>query len=153
MVLTDEQKMVQKVVLDFARVEIVPVASEYEKKSKFPREIINKLSALGFMGHFIPQEYGGSGLDCLSYAIVVEEISKACASTGVIVSAHTSLACGPIVVFGNEKQKSKYLPNLASGKCIGCFALSEPESGSDAASIKTVAVKEENILYISHSQD
>ncbi len=140
--LSEEQKMIKKLISDFAQNEVKPVASENERQSRFPADIIKKLGELGFMGHFIPEEYGGSGLDYLSYIIVVEELSKACASTGIILSAHNSLACTPILEFGTEEQKKKYLPDLASGKKLGCFALSEPESGSDAASIKTTAVKD-----------
>ncbi len=139
--LTDDQKMIRELISDFSENEIKPQASENERNSRFPSELISKLGELGFMGHFVPTEYGGSGLDYLSYIIAVEEISKACASTGIIVSAHNSLACGPIVYFGTEQQKQKYLPELSSGKKLGCFALSEPEAGSDATSIKTTAVK------------
>lgn len=146
--LNEEQKMIQKLVSDFSENEIKPVASENEKESKFPTDIVKKLCELGFMGHFVPQEYGGSGLDYLSYIIAIEEISKACASTGIIVSAHNSLACTPIIEFGTEDQKNKYLPDLSSGKKLGCFALSEPEAGSDAVSIKTTAVKEGNHYII-----
>ena len=139
--LTEEQKMIRRLISDFSETEIKPVASEIDKKSAFPSETVKKLFELGFMGHFIPEEYGGSGLDSLSYVIVIEEISKACASTGTIVMAHNSLACIPILDFGTEEQKKKYLPAF-SRDVIGCFALSEAESGSDAASIRASARKE-----------
>ena len=142
--LTDDQKMIRDLISDFSENEIKPQASENERNSRFPSELIKKLSELGFMGHCVPTEYGGSGLDYLSYIISIEEISKACASTGIIVSAHNSLACSPIVYFGTKEQKQKYLPDLASGKRLGCFALSEPEAGSDATSIKTTAIKNRN---------
>ena len=133
--------MTMQLASDFSNNEILPNAMEHDRTSKFPKDIVNKLAELGFLGHYIPQKYGGSGLDFLSYVIAVEKISAACASTGTIVMAHNSLACSPINEFGSEEQKMKYLPDLASGKKIGCFALSEPESGSDAASITTTAVK------------
>lgn len=139
--LNEEQLMIMKLVIDFSAKEIRPVASEHDRNSRFPAEIIHKLGELGFLGHYIPQKYGGSGLDFLSYIIAIENISNACASTGTIVMAHNSLVCSPINEFGNEEQKSKYLSELATGKNLGCFALSEPESGSDAASINTVAEK------------
>ncbi|HSG32559.1 MAG TPA: acyl-CoA dehydrogenase [Thermodesulfobacteriota bacterium] len=146
--LTDDQKMIRELISDYSEKEIKPEASENERNSRFPSELIAKLGELGFMGHFVPTEYGGSGLDYLSYIIAVEEISKACASTGIIVSAHNSLACSPIVYFGTEQQKQKYLTDLASGTKLGCFALSEPEAGSDATSIKTTAVKKEKHYII-----
>ena len=146
--LTEEQKLIKNLASEFSEKEIKPVASEIDKNSAFPTELVRRLFDLGFMGHFVPEQYGGSGLDYLSYVIVVEEISKACASTGTIVMVHNSLACGPILDFGTEEQKKKYLPALSSGNVIGCFALSEPESGSDAASIRTSAVKKDGHYVI-----
>ncbi|MGH7884113.1 MAG: acyl-CoA dehydrogenase family protein, partial [Thermodesulfobacteriota bacterium] len=142
--LSEEQKMIRKLISDFSKNEIKPAASENEREGNFPSDIIRKLGELGFMGHFVPEKYSGSGLDYLSYIIAIEEISKSCASTGIIVSAHNSLACTPIIDFGTEEQKNKYLPDLATGKKLGCFSLSEPEAGSDAASIKSTAVKDES---------
>ncbi len=139
---TEEQKMIKDLASDFAEKEIRPLASETDRNSTFPAELVKKLFDLGFMGHFVPERYGGSGLDYLSYIIAVEEISKVCASTGTIVMAHNSLGCAPILDFGTEEQKKKYLPGLSRGGVIGCFALSESESGSDAASIRTSAVRE-----------
>ena len=140
--------MIHKLISDFSENEIKPVASENERNSRFPSEIICKLADLGFLGHFVPEEYGGSNLDFLSYIVSIEEISKACASTAIIVSAHNSLVCNPIIEFGTNEQKLKYLPELANGKKLGCFALSEPEAGSDAASIKTTATKKANNYII-----
>ena len=137
--LTEEQIMIKNLASDFAEKEIKPVAAENDKNSSFPSGVVEKLFELGFMGHYVPEKYGGSGLDFLSYIIAIEEISKACASTGTIVMAHNSLTCSPILDFGTEEQKKKYLPALSGGNTIGCFALSEPESGSDAASIRTTA--------------
>ena len=140
--LTEEQKLVKNLVSEFARKEIEPLASRLDRDCAFPGEIVSKLFDLGFMGHFVPERYGGSGLDYLSYVMAVEEISRACASTGAIVMVHNSLACGPILEFGTEEQKKKYLPALCGGG-LGCFSLSEPESGSDAASITAGAVKKD----------
>lgn len=142
--LNEEQKMIRNLISDFSVKEIKPLARENESNSRFPKDIIGKLAELGFMGHFVPEQYGGAGLDYLTYIIAIEEISKSCASTGIIVSAHNSLCCNPIIEFGTERQKNKYLPPLSDGSMIGCFALSEPEAGSDAVSIKTSAVKKGN---------
>ncbi len=139
--LTEEQTMVRKIAHEFSDKEIKPVASENDKKHKFPKDIIDKLGELGFMGMVVPEEYGGSGFDYLSYIIAVEEISQACASTGAIMSVNNSLVCDPIKTFGDEGQKKTYLPALASGENLGCFMLSEPEAGSDPASMNTTAVK------------
>ncbi|MDQ1353474.1 MAG: butyryl-CoA dehydrogenase [Acidobacteriota bacterium] len=137
--LTEEQKMLKEMVAKFAREEIGPVARENQEKGIFPAAIIKKAGELGLMGIAYPPEYGGAGMDYVSYMIAVEEISRYCASTGVIVSAHSSLAIDPIFRFGNEEQKKKYLPDLCSGRKIGCFALTEPGAGSDAGSTKTTA--------------
>lgn len=141
--LTEEQLMVRNLASEFSEREIRPLASEIDRNSVFPAEIVAKLFDLGFMGHFVPERYGGSGLDYLSYATVVEEISRACASTGAIVMVHNSLACAPVLEFGTEEQKKKYLPRMTGGHALGCFSLSEPESGSDAASITTSAEKKD----------
>ena len=139
--LTEEQRMLRKIAREFSEKEIKPVASENDKNHRFPKDIINKLGELGFMGMVVPEEYGGSGFDYLSYIIAVEEISRACASTGAIMSVNNSLVCDPIKTFGDEGQKKAYLPALTSGKKLGCFMLSEPEAGSDPASMSTTAVK------------
>lgn len=145
--LTQEQRLIRNLASEFAEKEIRPVASEIDKTSAFPSGIVEKLFELGFMGHFIEERYGGSDLDCLSYAIAIEEISRACASTGTIVMAHNSLACAPIIDFGTEEQKEEYLPRMCRS-AIGCFALSEPESGSDAAGIKASAVKKGGVYIL-----
>lgn len=137
--LTEEQKMIRKTVRDFAEKEIRPVRAEYDEKEEYPIDILRKLGDIGIMGMAVPQEYGGSGVDVISYAIAVEELSKADPSVGVAVSVHNSLACDPIAEFGTEEQKKKWLPDLASGKKIGCFCLTEPDAGSDAASIRSTA--------------
>lgn len=137
---TEEQKMVQDMARSFAMEKVLPKAEEIDKNHRYPEELIAELGELGMMGVYIPEEYGGGGMDVVSYAIVVEELSRACASTGVIVSAHTSLCVNPIYQFGTEEQKKKYLVPLASGKKLGAFGLTEPNAGSDAAGQKTTAI-------------
>jgi butyryl-CoA dehydrogenase len=137
--LTEEQSMMRDMVAKFAREEIGPVAREFQEKCRFPAEIVKKAGELGLMGIAYPPEYGGAGMDFVSYMIAIEEISRYCASTGVIVSAHSSLAVDPIFRFGTEEQKQKYLPDMCSGKKIGCLGLTEPGAGSDAGAIKTTA--------------
>ncbi len=137
--LTDEQQMAQKVAAEFAKNEVLPKAAEIDHNHRHPRELVARMGELGFMGIAIPEQYGGAGLDTVSYVLVLEEISRACASTGVILSVNNSLVCDPIYKFGNEEQKQKWLTPLAQGRLLGCFALSEPEAGSDAAAQKTIA--------------
>lgn len=134
-----QYKEIRDMAAKFADSEVAPIAAEIDHKGKIPAELVAKLAENGFMGIYIPEEYGGSGMDYMSYAIIVEELSRACASTGVLVSAHSSLATWPIIQYGTEEQKKKYLPKLASGEWIGCFCLSEPNAGSDAASLTTFA--------------
>lgn len=131
--LTEEQRMARDAARDFARREVLPLARKIDAEHYFPAELIPKLGGLGFMGVTVPECYGGAGMDYVSYALVVEELARACASTSVIVSAHNSLCIWPLLSFGSEEQKQRYLKPLASGKWIGCFALSEPGTGSDAA--------------------
>ncbi len=137
--LTEEQIMIRDMVEKFAKEEIAPRASGFDKSGEFPSDIIKKAGELGLMGVAYPPEYSGAGMDYVSYMLAVEELSKACASTGVIVSAHSSLCVDPIFRFGSEEQKKKFLPDLCSGKKIGCHALTEPGAGSDAGSTKTTA--------------
>ena len=137
--LTEEQKMLKDMVSKFAQEKIAPVASENEKNHRYPAEIIKEAGELGLMGVAYPTEYGGAGMDYVSYFLTVEEISRWCASTGVIVSAHSSLVCDPIYRFGTEEQKKKYLPDLLSGKKIGSFSLTEAGAGSDSGATKTTA--------------
>lgn len=137
--LTEEQRMMKEMVQRFAREEIKPVARENQEKGIFPAAIIQKAGELGLMGIAYPQEYGGAGMDYMSYMIAIEEISRYCASTGVIISAHSSLTVDPIYRFGTPEQKAKYLPDLCTGKKIGCHALTEPGAGSDAGAMKTNA--------------
>lgn len=137
--LSDEQKMLKKTVRDFAEKEIKPTRAEFDEKAEYPIEILRRLGEMGIMGMAVPPEYGGSGADVISYAIAVEELSKIDPSVAVAVSVHNSLGCDPIVKFGTEEQKKKWLPGLASGKKIGCFCLTEPDAGSDAAAVKGTA--------------
>jgi alkylation response protein AidB-like acyl-CoA dehydrogenase len=137
--LTEEQKMLKEMVAKFAKEEIGPVARENQEKGIYPAEIVKKAAELGLFGIAYPPEYGGAGMDFVSYMLAIEQISRFCASTGVIISAHSSLCADPIFRFGNEEQKKKYLPDLCSGNKIGCLGLTEPGAGSDAGAIKTTA--------------
>lgn len=138
MILNDYQE-IRDMVSKFTDTEVAPLAASIDKNEKIPTELVKKLGENGFLGSYVPEEYGGAGMDYNSYSIIVEEISRGCASTGVLVSAHTSLCIYPILSFGNEEQKKKYLPKLASGEHIGCFCLSEPNAGTDAGSLTTFA--------------
>jgi butyryl-CoA dehydrogenase len=138
--LNDQQKMIQKMVREFAEKEVAPIAAELDKKGEYPHKTLEKMAKLGLLGIIIPTEYGGAGLDTISYSIVVEEISRKCASTGVITSVHNSLAAWPIIKYGTDEQKKKYLPILAKGEKIGAFAGTEPNAGSDLGAMKTTAV-------------
>ncbi len=140
--LSPDHKVLQSSVRDFVEKEVKPLAIQIDENHKIPDELIQKISALGLLGSFIPEAYGGAGMDILSYALVVEEVSKACASSGVLISAHTSLACDPILHFGTESQKKKFLPPLAAGGKIGSFLLTEPEAGSDVANMATMYRKD-----------
>jgi butyryl-CoA dehydrogenase len=137
--LNEEQELAQRTARDFAREKVLPRAREIDEKGKVPTELIAEMASLGFLGIYIPESYGGAGLDALSYALVTEEINRACASTGVIMSSHVSLVCDPLLHHGSDAQKDRFLRPLASGKKLGCFALSEPASGSDAAAMRTSA--------------
>ncbi len=139
---TEEQKMLKNMVREFARKEIEPLAHKVDDEEYFPWENIGKMGALGLMGMTVPAEYGGSKIDTMSYVIALEEIGKACASTGLTVEAHNTLGVGHIYERGNEEQRRKYLPNLLNGKGLAAWALTEPNAGSDAASMQTNAVKE-----------
>jgi alkylation response protein AidB-like acyl-CoA dehydrogenase len=138
--LNEEQEMFRKTIREFAEKEIMPRAQEIDLKGEFPWDIIRKMADLGLMGLPFPEEYGGAGGDAISYAIAVEEIARASGSVAITYSAHISLACSPIYLFGTEEQKKKYLIPMARGEKIGAFGLTEPGAGSDAAAIKTRAV-------------
>jgi butyryl-CoA dehydrogenase len=137
--LTKEQEFVRKMVREFAETEVEPIAAEIDAEHRFPLETVEKMANYGLLGVPFPTEYGGAGADHISYAITVEELSRVCASTGVICSAHTSLCCWPIFAWGTEEQKKKYLPDLLSGKKLGAFGLTEPGAGTDASGQQTTA--------------
>ncbi len=137
--LTPEQELVQRTARDFATERLLPRAAEFDEKGEVPLDVVGELGGLGFMGIYVPDEWGGAGLDMVSYVLALEEINRACASTGVIMSSHVSLVCDPLLRFGDDEQKQRYLRPLASGEKLGCFALSEPASGSDAAAMRMTA--------------
>ena len=140
--LDKKHEMARSLFRDFAENEVKPLAQEVDETEQFPVETVKKMARYGFMGIPIPKQYGGQGCDILTYAMCVEELSKVCGTTGVIVSAHTSLCMDPILTFGTEEQKMKYLPDLASGKKLGAFGLTEPGAGTDAQGQQTKAVLE-----------
>jgi butyryl-CoA dehydrogenase len=140
---------IRDMVAKFSDSEVAPLAQQIDHDGKIPQDLINKLFENGFMGSYIPEEFGGAGMDYSSYSIIVEEISRGCASTGVLVSAHTSLCMWPILNFGTPEQKKKYLPGLASGGMVGCFCLSEPNAGSDPGGLTTFAEDKGDYFEIS----
>ncbi len=140
--LTEIQQMVLETARSFADNELLPIAADIDKTGTFPAAQVKKLAELGFLGVAVDEKWGGAGFDNLSYAIAMEEISRGCASTGVIMSVNNSLVCDPIKRFGNDVQKKTWLKPLAQGKRLGCFALSEPGSGSDAAGMRTTAIRD-----------
>ena len=137
--LSPEQEMVQHTAREFVREKVLPLAHEIDEHKAVPPEILAEMGRLGFMGIDVPERYGGAGLDALTYVLVVEEINRACASTGVILCSHVSLAIEPILRWGTDAQKERWLPAMARGETLGCFALSEPAAGSDAAAMRTSA--------------
>ena len=140
--LTEEERLIQQTARDFANNEIAPVAAENDRAGRFPRELVDRLAELGFMGMLVPEKYGGTGLGNFALVLALEEINRACASTGVTMSVHNSLAQSPILKFGSEETKQKYLPKMTSGELLGAYALSEAGSGSDAASLQARAEKD-----------
>jgi butyryl-CoA dehydrogenase len=137
--LTDEQQLIREAVREFADAEVAPIAAELDRDHRFPHELLPKMAELNLMGMPYPEKVGGAGADYVSYIIAIEEISRACASTGIILSAHTSLATWPVYKFGSQAQKDRYLPDMASGRRLGAFALTEPGAGTDAAAGTTTA--------------
>ncbi|MCG0278273.1 MAG: acyl-CoA dehydrogenase [Thermanaeromonas sp.] len=140
--LTKSQRMIRQMVREFAEKEVAPGASERDSTGEFPWEIVKKMARYNMLGIPFPEEYGGAGADTLSYIITVEELARVCAATAVIVSAHTSLCAHPIYQFGTEEQKQRFLVPLAQGNRLGAFALTEPNAGTDAASIRTTATRQ-----------
>jgi len=137
---TKEQQMIRKMVREFAENEIKPIVEEMDEEAKYPYETVEKAAKLGLLGMPFPKEYGGCGTDYVAYAIAIEELSRVCGSHGVIVQTHCALCCWPILTYGTEEQKRKYLPDLLSGKKLGAFGLTEPNAGTDAAGQQTKAV-------------
>ncbi|MCM3602069.1 acyl-CoA dehydrogenase [Robertmurraya korlensis] len=150
--LSEEHEMIRKMVRDFARNEVAPTAAERDEEERFDREIFDKMAELGLTGIPWPEEYGGIGSDYLAYCIAVEELSRVCASTGVTLSAHTSLAGWPIYKFGSEDQKQKFLRPMALGEKIGGYGLTEPGSGSDAGGMKTTARRDGDDFILNGSK-
>jgi butyryl-CoA dehydrogenase len=151
--LTAEQTLLRDTARDLASKEIAPKAAEIDKQHRFPKEHVARLAEMGLMGVAIPQEWGGAGMDTVCYVLALEEISRACASTGVIMSVNNSLVCDPILKFGTDAQKTRFLVPLASGKKLGCFALSEPGAGSDAAALTTSARREGDLFIINGTKN
>lgn len=141
---TEEQEHLRKSLRDFAEQEIAPHVMEWDEAQSFPEDVIRKCGELGYMGSIFPEEYGGAGLTYIDYCIIIEELSRVDPSVGLIVAAHTSLCSNHIFLAGSEEQKRRYLPKLATGEWIGCWSLTEPEAGSDAAGTRSVAVKDGN---------
>ena len=140
--LSDEHKMIRDAARDFARNEIAPIAAQFDESGEFPYETVKKMGGMGFMGVEIPEEYGGAGMDTLAYVLALEEISKADASHGVIMSVNNSLYCHGILKFGTEEQKRKFITPIASGKAVGAYSLTEPQSGSDAGTMRSRAIRD-----------
>jgi butyryl-CoA dehydrogenase len=140
--LNDEQKLLRESVRRFAEEVVKPRAQEIDETGEFPRQFYAQAGELGLAGVAVPESYGGAGMDTLAYCLVIEEISRVCASSGVILSVNNSLVCDPLLAYGSEEQKQEFLTPLASGQKLGCFALTEPEAGSDPASLRARAVRD-----------
>jgi butyryl-CoA dehydrogenase len=150
--LTEEQRIIRQTAREFADEQLAPLAAEYDRTEEFTAPQAKFLAEMGFLGMMVPEEYGGAGLDTVSYVLAMEEVSRACASTSVTMTVQNSLVCWPISAFGTEEQKQKYLKPLAQGSILGCFALSEPAAGSDPASMATMAVEVGDSFVINGSK-
>lgn len=146
------ENLFQQMIREFAEKEVKPLAASVDEEERFPEETVKKMAELGIMGIPFPKEYGGAGGNNTLYSIAVEELSRVCATTGVIVSAHTSLCASPIYEFGSEEQKKKYLPKLCSGEWIGAFGLTEPNAGTDASAQQTMATEEKDHYILNGSK-
>ncbi|MEO5952480.1 MAG: acyl-CoA dehydrogenase family protein, partial [Chloroflexia bacterium] len=142
--LTKEQERIKTLAREFAQDEVAPISREADERGEFPAHLVPRMAELGFLGALVPKEYGGSGMDYMSYALICEELGRVDSSVRGFLTVHAGLVAGCIVEWGTEEQKRKYLPKLASGEWIGCYALTEPNAGSDAASIETVATRIRN---------
>ncbi len=151
--LTDEQALVQRTARAFATAKVLPRAAEIDEQGQLPRELVNELASLGFMGMFVPERWGGAGTDMVTYVLALEEVNRACASTGVVMAVNNSLVCEPLLRFATDAQKERWLIPLASGALLGCFALSEPAAGSDAAAMRTAARREGDGWVISGTKN
>ncbi len=140
--LSDEQKMIQALARDFAEKEVRPIAEEIDREARFPRETVRRMGELGLMGIAVPEGWGGGGGDTVAYAVALEEVSRACAAHGVVMTVNNSLYCEPVARYGTDEQKARFLTPFASGQKIGCFSLTEPEAGSDATNQSTLARRE-----------
>ena len=149
---TEEHQLIRQSVREFCDKYVSPIAEEVDRYQRYPEEVIKKIAEQDLMGIYFPAEYGGAGADVMSYAIVLEELARACASTCVVVGAHTSLAEYPIYKFGTEEQKKKYLPPMCKGEMIGAFALTEPGAGTDASAMQTLAVLDGNEYVLNGSK-
>jgi butyryl-CoA dehydrogenase len=150
--LTEEQKMIKETARDFANEQLAPLAAEHDRTEEFTAPQAKLLGEMGFLGMMVPEEFGGAGLDTVSYVLAMEEVSRACASTSVTMTVQNSLVCTPLSYFGNPEQKRKYLKPLAEGKVLGCFALTEPAAGSDPASMATTAVEDGDSYVVNGSK-
>ena len=150
--LSKQQELIRQLMHDFAENEVKPLAAEIDDTEQFPVETVRKMAKYGMLGINIPAQYGGAGGDTLSYIIAIEELAKVCATTSIILSAHTSLACYPILAYGTEEQKQKYLVPLAKGEKLGAFGLTEPNAGTDSAAQQTVAVLEGDHFVLNGSK-
>src|SRR5208283_4282421 len=149
---TEEHQLIRQSVREFCDKYVSPIAEEVDRYGRYPKEVIQKIAEQELMGIYLPAEYGGGGADVMSYVIVIEEIARACASTSVVVAAHTSLAEYPIYEFGTEEQKKKYLPPMCKGEAIGAFALTEPGAGTDAGAMQTLAGLDGNEYVLNGSK-
>ncbi len=150
--LNEEERMMQEMARNFAEKEVKPIAAKLDETGEFPVELVKKMGELGLMGVDIPEEYGGANLGYVCYVIAIEEIARYCGSSSVIMSVNNSLVCAPLLKFGDEEQKQKFLTSLASGKKLGCFGLTEPNAGSDAGGIQTTAVKDGDYYILNGSK-
>ena len=150
--LSAQQELMQQLMRSFAENEVKPLAAEIDETEQYPRGTVEKMAKNGMLGINIPAEYGGAGADSISYVIAIEELAKVCATTAIIMSAHTSLCCGPILAFGTEEQKQKYLVPLAKGEMLGAFGLTEPNAGTDSAARQTTAVLEGDHFVLNGSK-
>ncbi|HVF98489.1 MAG TPA: acyl-CoA dehydrogenase family protein, partial [Chloroflexia bacterium] len=150
--LSEDQRLIKQTAREFADEQLAPLAAEYDRTEEFTAPQAKMLAEMGFLGMMVPEEYGGSGLDTISYVLAMEEVSRACASTSVTMTVQNSLVCWPIDYFGNDEQKRKYLVPLARGETLGCYALTEPVAGSDPASMATTAEEDGDSYIINGSK-